>query len=562
MEYLVFAVAMAGFVALLLIKGLYDEHKEKKELIYRLRHHYGEWKEKKYWPEQYASIPRYYEKHPKEEQVDDITWNDLGMDDVYKRIDATFSSAGEEMLYYMLRTPVFEGERLQHLEDVITYFTTHTEERIRVQLVLHKLGRTGRFSMYDYLEHLGLLGQRSNLKHWLLNILFIPAIIFCIIEPSMGILCLVGLMLFNIINYFKEKNEIDTYITSFVYAMKLIETANQVLPAKEELFKEEAELLKKHRQGLNRFKSGSFWLMSSGRMSGSGNPLDIILDYFRMVFHLDLIKFNSMLAQVREHAHDVDMLFSVIGYLDAAISIGAYRQSVAGEYCVPVLHTEKEAILKAEELYHPLIENPVKNSISTKRGVLLTGSNASGKSTFLKTVALNAVFAQTIHTVLADSYEGSYFHICSSMALRDDLSGGESYYIVEIRAIKRILDIVAQGKNKVLCFVDEVLRGTNTVERIAASTEILRSLTGKEAICFAATHDVELTQLLANEYENYHFEEEIKDGDVCFNYRLLSGKATTRNAIKLLSVMGYEDEIIDNANSRAEKFMKTGQWEA
>ena len=153
MEYLIFAVAMAGFVALLLIKGLYDEHKEKKELIYRLRHHYGEWKEKKYWPEQYAAIPRYYEKHPKEEQVDDITWNDLGMDDVYKRIDATFSSAGEEMLYYMLRTPVFEGERLQHLEDVITYFTTHTEERIRVQLVLHKLGRTGRFSMYDYLDN-------------------------------------------------------------------------------------------------------------------------------------------------------------------------------------------------------------------------------------------------------------------------------------------------------------------------------------------------------------------------------------------------------------------------
>lgn len=85
-----------------------------------------------------------------------------------------------------------------------------------------------------------------------------------------------------------------------------------------------------------------------------------------------------------------------------------------------------------------------------------------------------------------------------------------------------------------LCFVDEVLRGTNTVERISASTEILKSLSAEQVLCFAATHDVELTELLAKEYDNYHFEEEIVEGDVRFNYRLLTGKATTRNAIKLL----------------------------
>ena len=131
---------------------------------------------------------------------------------------------------------------------------------------------------------------------------------------------------------------------------------------------------------------------------------------------------------------------------------------------------------------------------------------------------------------------------------------------MEIRAIKRILDIAAEGEHKVLCFVDEVLRGTNTVERIAASTEILKSLSGENVICFAATHDVELTQLLENQYDNYHFEEEIVDNDVCFNYRLLTGKATTRNAIKLLAVMGYEADIIEQANQRAEGFMQTGQW--
>ena len=560
MEYIIFAVSMVVLLVLLFAKGAYDAHKEKKEFIDYLTNHYGELKIKDYRPEHFSSVARYYERHPMPQQVDDITWNDLGMDDVFKKINQTYSSAGEEILYYMLRSPQFSEDKLKHLEEVITYFSTHTDERVSLQLQFKDLGYTGRFSMYDYLEHLDILGERNNIKQWITNALYIPALVLCYFNPSVGLLVLVGLMIYNIITYFKEKNEIDTYISSFVYAMKLMDIAEYKLPQQDGLFKEEAELLKTHRKGLSRFKRGSFWLMSSGRMSGSGNPLDVILDYFRMIFHLDIMKFNSMLQQVKLHIQDVDALFSTIGYLEAAIAIVAYRASLADAYCVPVLRREDGTCLQGENLYHPLIANPVKNSIHAKRGVLLTGSNASGKSTFLKTVALNAIFAQTIHTVLADSYEANYFHICSSMALRDDLGSGESYYIVEIRAIKRILDIAAEGEHKVLCFVDEVLRGTNTVERIAASTEILKSLSGENVICFAATHDVELTQLLENQYDNYHFEEEIVDNDVCFNYRLLTGKATTRNAIKLLAVMGYEADIIEQANQRAEGFMQTGQW--
>ncbi len=212
-----------------------------------------------------------------------------------------------------------------------------------------------------------------------------------------------------------------------------------------------------------------------------------------------------------------------------------------------------------KEVYHPLITDPVKNGIRAERGVLLTGSNASGKSTFLKTVALNAVLAQSIHTCTADVYRAGFFQVYSSMALRDDLESGESYYIVEIKALKRILDAAA-GQGHILCFVDEVLRGTNTVERIAASTQILKSLGGKGILCFAATHDIELTELLEREYDNYHFEEDVRDGDVYFNYRIQPGRATTRNAIKLLELMGYAPEIIERAAAQAERFVTSGQW--
>ena len=86
------------------------------------------------------------------------------------------------------------------------------------------------------------------------------------------------------------------------------------------------------------------------------------------------------------------------------------------------------------------MKNAVPNSFKQNRGMLITGSNASGKSTFLKMVAINAILAQTIHTCSARSYEGGCYRIFSSMALRDDLSNGESYYIVEIKSLKRIMD--------------------------------------------------------------------------------------------------------------------------
>lgn len=560
MEHLIFIITIIGVIGILFIKGAYDDNKKKKKFIAKLQHEYGVIIPKEYRPEHYASIRRFFSLHESKDCVDDITWNDLNMDEVFKRINDTYSSAGEEVLYHTLRTPVFEEKELVHLEELIEYFSAHTEERVALQLLFYKLGYTGRFSMYDYLEHLELLGKRRNLTHWIENIFLLTSVVFCLICPATGILCLVGVMLFNILSYFKEKNEIAPYICSFSYVLRLLNTAEKIADMKQvDVIAGEREVLKRHGRVLQRFRRGAFFLKASSGVSGADNPVEILAEYLRMVCHLDLMKFNSMLEQVRRHTEDVDKLFYTIGYLETAIAIGAYRKSLQNGYCVPVLNGEADKSLKARKVYHPLIAKPITNSIAVNKGVLLTGSNASGKSTFLKTMAINAIFAQTIHTVLAKEYETGYFAVYSSMALRDDLTGGESYYIVEIRAIKRILDAVGKDRT-VFCFVDEVLRGTNTVERVAASAEILKSLAGKGVLCFAATHDVELTRLLKEEYDNYHFEEEIADGDVKFNYRLLDGCATTRNAIKLLKVLGYKAEIIEKANQRAEYFDKTGKW--
>ena len=179
----------------------------------------------------------------------------------------------------------------------------------------------------------------------------------------------------------------------------------------------------------------------------------------------------------------------------------------------------------------------------------------------MKNIAINSILAQTVLTCTCSCYEAPFLKVMTSMALRDDLSGGESYFIVEICSLKRILDESTKGE-PLLCIIDEVLRGTNTIERIAASSRILSSLNQKWVLPFAATHDIELSYILEGQYRNLHFEEEVQKHQVLFNYLLKEGRATSRNAIKLLSMLEYSPEIVKEAEQAAADFEKTGVWKA
>lgn len=594
MEYLVFILTMAAFVLVIFIMESVRARNEEKRFTLSLYQNYGRIAEKEYSLERFVRMDSYFSRHKKDGQLDDITWNDLGMDEIFKRMNDTLSASGEEYLYYTLRTLKQSDEELSHLEDVIQFFSGHPDDRVKVQLAARRLGYTGKYSLYDYLDNLDILGERSNRKNIVLDLLYLPLIGVMWVNFSLAIIGIVVLIIYNIISYFKEKDEIDPYITSFSYVMRLMQACGELEKINVPVCSGEWEEIRKARKSLQGMKRNSYWVVSPYRGNASGDVLAIVMDYIRMIFHVDLIKFNGMLKVLRGHIEEVDALIGVMGYVETAIAIGAFRVSLesvepggvkadepgtveAGApgaareaepgnlqsskgWCVPEFIGEEQ--IEIAQGYHPLLKAPVKNGITAGRGVLLTGSNASGKSTFLKTVAINAILAQTVHTCAADVYRAPFFHVYSSMALKDDITSGESYYIVEIKALKRILDAAAQKSTMILCFVDEVLRGTNTVERIAASTQILKSLGHSGILCFAATHDIELTELLQGDFDNYHFEEDVRDGDIFFNYRLKSGKATTRNAIKLLELMGYDRAVIEKASAQAEYFVAAGTWKA
>ena len=553
--YLQVILWAVGIVVLFIVMMAWNNHKWKKTQKNRIKRIFGKIPEREYSPDDLERISHYFRRKENGEfYIDDITWNDLDMDRIFIQINQTFSSPGEDILYNILRRPVFNEEILEEREKLIHFFDTHEKERTDLQLILASIGKTRLGSLADTVLALND-APVINIK---IHILMLVARLV-----SIFVLLPMCLMIANIAIYYASAGQqvIEAYMDCFNHLLKMLEAADQMQIVKYPEAQKQMEAIAEGKKEFRRFRKKAFLI--TGKNADSGDPFQLLMSYVRMVFHVDILAYNSLLKEIKDKADTIMLLIDNIGELDALVSIASFRRTLS-LWSIPVFMPWSEesdiAIqLKIEDLYHPLIRNPVANSITATGGTLVTGSNASGKSTFLKNVAINSILAQTIHTCTATSCQTPFLKVMTSMALRDDISSGESYFIVEIRSLKRILD-ESRKKEPLLCVIDEVLRGTNTIERIAASSQILNSLRGNWILPFAATHDIELSYILDEIYTNYHFEEEVREQEVVFNYLLKPGRATTRNAIRLLDMLGYDQELVKNAGNAAAEFERTGIW--
>lgn len=550
---------IVGFLLIAIYVAYSNAQKNKKKLNERLINSWGKPAKKTLSQDDYEILKHYFEDNYKDDpaRIDDITWNDLNMDKIFSIMNHTNSSVGQEYLYKTLRMPNMDSDKLKEIDRLATFFDHDQKNRIAIQKLFVRLGYAKYISLSDYIALIMELKPGNNLLHYVSFFGVVASILFCLfVNPVVGIALVIAMVAFAIITYYRYKAKVEAYFICITQVVRMLETAKSIaelnLP---ELSKYNAKFKEQYDAFSNLTKNS--WLLQSKKANGS--LADMVLDYIRMLTHIDLIKFNNMIKVLNRHNMDTYQLLENLGFIETTIAIASFRKMLP-YWSVPQFRKDHRPGLQVRDIYHPLIKEPVANSIQTNRHVLLTGSNASGKSTFLKTIALNALLSQTIYTSISHEYVAPFYRIYSSMSLRDDLENSDSYYIVEIKSLKRILDAVNQSEIPVLCFIDEVLRGTNTVERIAASSEILRSLYGKNVLCFAATHDIELTQILEHNYENYHFQEEVTNNDVKFNFKLFKGPATTRNAIKLLNIIGYERKIIDSADRQAAYFLEHGAW--
>jgi DNA mismatch repair ATPase MutS len=170
----------------------------------------------------------------------------------------------------------------------------------------------------------------------------------------------------------------------------------------------------------------------------------------------------------------------------------------------------------------------------------------SGKTTFIRTIGLNLLCAQTLNLCFAKTFLTPPMKIHTAINLSDSLEESVSFYMQEVLTVKDLLNESRNG-SKNLFLLDELYKGTNTLERIAAGKAVLSALAANGNLVFASTHDLELVDLLAGECRMYHFCEQIDQNELSFDYLLKTGKLNHRNAIRLLELQGYPPEVVAEA---------------
>lgn len=480
--------------------------------------------------------------------IDDITWNDLNMDEIFKKINRGVSTAGEQYLYYQLRNCTSTQNEFEERSNLINYLNEDVKIRNDLQKHLANLGRC-RFVNFGKLFIKKNESIADLTKYLFFLFLFILGLVLSFFNAKIFML-MFPILIFNTTYYFKLKKKIAAELFTVNYAVNTINCAKKIKNMNLEHI--DKYLLSMY-SSFNNVKS----ILKVKYLFNS--DVDDIYQIICSFTFIDLIFYELIKNKIRKYNEDLVVIFEAIGKLNAAIDVASFRQY--NEYCIPNVDFDinSEAKLCVKDIVHPLINNCVPNNLDTEKSILITGSNATGKSTFLKTIFINAILSQSICTCLGSEYKATSFKFYTSMALRDDLFEGDSYYIAEIKSLKRIINSAENGE-RIMCAVDEVLRGTNTVERIAASSEILNSLATKNLICLAATHDIELCHILKNKLISYHFTEYIENNEMKFDYKIKLGNAKTRNAIKLLEIMGYDKNTVDRADNLAKTYLAEGVW--
>ncbi|MDU4968472.1 MAG: MutS family DNA mismatch repair protein [Staphylococcus epidermidis] len=473
-----------------------------------------------------AQYHAYRDHYNEQSFIDDKTWSDLNMDTLFHKINFNFTAIGEMRLYATLR-----GMFKVNQTSLINMFKENKVFRLNVSYILSKIGK----NVYPLFPDQMLPSKRNILLMFCPLLPFIGfAFIFLI--PSKGILICLTFMILNAILSFKLKKSYDQDLKSVFYTANVIKQS-QALSKIESTPAISVDFT--HFKASRRF-SGLLARVESQDMASS------IIMFIKLVFMIDYVLFHLIQRSYFKYQEEVMSCYDYISLLDNHYSIAMYQHTLT-HYCYPKINHNING-LQMKSIIHPLLdeENAIANTIDISNHILLTGSNASGKSTFMKAVALNLILAQSIQTATAHSFIYQPGYVMTSMANADDVLSGDSYFMSELKSIRRLFN--THQCNKIYCFIDEIFKGTNTTERIAASESVLSYLDNQKAYqVIAATHDVELSILLENTYNNYHFNESIQENSIFFDYKIKPGKANTRNAIELLRITQFPIDIYQRA---------------
>ncbi|MEX1363369.1 MAG: hypothetical protein AB1Z98_09605, partial [Nannocystaceae bacterium] len=476
---------------------------------------------------------------PTHVRLDDQTWGDLLLDDVLERLDRTLTAVGSQTLYHWVRRPPDDAKTLASRQAMSDALSEDRRLREQVQEGLLELRVGGGKHLTRLLW--GTI-EESELPLPLLRVLPLVLIGSLVGGAWLQSLPLLGLAVIVFVGNVVVHNRSTHSIAPMLLAM---EDVGRLVRAAQRLKKApavaQAEVLRPIHAELTEGTEGTGPLVRKTVALDFRDPFDLS-EYLKTVLLMEVNRFYWAAKLLHEAQPRLRRLFDAVGALDVAQATASLHQG--DDVCAPRFVTRSPGeppSIEAGDLRHPLLSDPVGNDVQLKgHSLLVSGSNMSGKTTYLRTVAVNAVLAQSLGVVFGESWSGPPVRVASCINIRDDLLEGTSYFRAELEAILAIVRRAESGG--MLLVLDEIFRGTNPLERTAAATAVLDHLAG-ENLVLAATHDLAIGDQVSQGFSEAHFcEVPTEDDDelsLDFDYRLRNGRLERPNAIALLGRTGY-----------------------
>lgn len=462
--------------------------------------------------------------------VDDETWNDLDISQLMAKMNYTFTTIGTELLYAVLRNT--NTHKIIN-EDIIYKLKHDADFRKNISYCLAKLGKSGNSNTSKFMYEFMPVDKYKPL-FILLSFMPVIGVFLFFINPYVSLLTILGGLGINAYLSHKHKGATGFDYTDIFYAINIIVTSGKMNS-------------KFNRRGLRRLSLISPLLVNDD----SAKEMNIsvqIFTAFKLMFLIDYHLYHLVNRTINRNHELYKESWHYTAELDLHYSLAMWRETLP-YYTAP--ERGKSSSIQTEGLYHPLVSNAVDNDLIFDNDILLTGSNAAGKSTFMKALGINVIISNGLNTSTSTKFKYNPGKVISSMDISDSVLEGDSYFISEVKALKRIVDEIKDFEGTIYCIIDEIFKGTNTIERLAAGESFLRYLNDQENVyLIAATHDIELTGLLSDELDFYHFSEILRGNDIYFDYKIKGGIATSSNAIELLRVYGFPEKVYRDARNK------------
>ncbi len=474
-------------------------------------------------------------------RISERTWADLNMDELFDSLDYAISEPGRQYLYHMLRCPHERAGPLQKLDRAVQRLGDEAlSDRVRRALQ----GLSDKRAAYLQQLVLGELPARPRL--WWLAPVLTSASLLCLASLALwssAAIAWLGICVVNAGVQLVYRPRVKHLVVALHEMPAFLDAARELGAMDIVELADKCRVLREGAERLSSVRRATRWLMFEP--SQSSEMAGWLYEYVNLLFLLDVNAFVFTSNALRAARGDVHHMFEALGHIDAVQSIDQWRRGL--EPCTVPEFTGADKRLHVRSLVHPLLANPAPNDFEMHgTGVVITGSNMSGKTTFIRAIGVNAILAQTLCTACAVTWRAPLLRVRTSIGRDDSLMEGKSYYLAEVESILALVTAQESGVQH-LFLLDEIFRGTNTTERVAAGYAVLQHLNSGKHLVVAATHDIEVLDLLGDRYAAHHFREQVDGGGLTFDYTLRPGPASTRNAIALLRTMRYPESLVEAA---------------